>query len=54
MKVQDLIDILEAMDPEAAVFVGVQPEYPFECNLAGICERGDYVDDDGDAEGGEV
>ena len=45
MNVQDLIEILEGMDPEADVFVATQPEYPFECRLAGVCRRGDYADD---------
>lgn len=46
MKVRDLIETLEDMDPDADVFVAIQPEYPFECRLAGVCERGDYLDED--------
>ena len=47
MKVQDLIEILEEMDAEADVFIATQPEYPFECRLAGVCQRVDYADDGG-------
>lgn len=51
MSVQELIEILEGMDPEAAVYLAVQPEYPFEVAVAGICQRGDYAEDGEDEEG---
>ena len=46
MKVQDLIDILEAMDPEAAVLVMTQQNWPFENSVAGVAVREDFSDSD--------
>ena len=46
MKVSELIEILEDMDPEAEVFLGVQPGYPFEHRIGGVCQRGDWVEED--------
>ena len=45
MKVHELIEILQEMDPEADVFLAVQPGYPFEHSVAGVCQRGDWLDD---------
>ena len=49
MQVSELIEILEGLDPNAAVWIAVQPEYPFEVTLAGVCERRDFADCDDDA-----
>lgn len=46
MKVHELIEILEDMDPDAEVFLGVQPAYPFEHAVAGVVQRGDWVEED--------
>ena len=46
MRVSELMEILETMNPDAAVWLAVQPEYPFEVALAGVCERGDYAEVD--------
>ena len=49
MLVSELIEILEGLDPNAAVWIAVQPTYPFEHSCAGICERRDFADCDDDA-----
>ena len=46
MRVSELMEILEAMDPEAAVWLAVQPTWPFEHAIHGICERRDFADCD--------
>ncbi len=51
MKVQELIEILQDMDPGADVWVMSQENYPFEHRVAGVCQRGDWADD---AEEGET
>jgi hypothetical protein len=38
MTVQDLIDSLEGMDPEAEVRFASQPNYPFEYSIYGVIE----------------
>ncbi len=55
MKVRDLIELLEGMDPDADVFIMAQPSWPFEHGLSGICQRRDFTepddfDDDEDVE----
>jgi hypothetical protein len=50
MKVNELIEILENMDQDADVFVMSQESWPFECNLAGVCQRGDFTEEDPEAE----
>ena len=51
MTVSELIEILEEFDPDAEVLLSVQPAWPFEHTLAGVCQRSDLVaDDDGEAE----
>ena len=50
MKVRELIEILEHMDMEADVFVMSQEQYPFECEVVGVAERGDWADLEPDAE----
>ena len=55
MKVKELIEILEDMDPEATVLLAFQPNWPFEYGLAGVAVRGDFADDEdgGEDEGNE-
>ena len=48
MLVSELIEILEGLGPNAAVWIAVQPTYPFEHSCAGICERRDFADSDDD------
>lgn len=45
MKVNELIEILQEMNPEAEVLVMSQQSWPFENTLAGVCERKDLVED---------
>ena len=56
MKVNELIEILQDMDPEAEVYVMAQRNWPFECSLTGVCQRSDFTeveDDDGDEPEGD-
>ena len=46
MKVKELIEILEDMDPEATVLLASQPSWPFEYGLAGVAVRGDFADEE--------
>jgi hypothetical protein len=39
MKVRDLIDILNRLDPEATVYIAAQPGYPVEYATAGVALR---------------
>ena len=50
MKVRELIEILEYMDMEADVFVMSGEQYPYECAIVGVAERGDWADVEPDAE----
>ena len=51
MKVNELIEILQEMDPEAEVLIMSQQSWPFENDLAGVCQRSDLVEeDDGEVE----
>ena len=50
MKVRDLIEFLEDMDPDADVFIMSQENWPFECSVAGICEREDFIEPDPEEE----
>ena len=50
MKVHELIEILQDMDPEATVWLMVQPNYPFEHRLGGVCQRSDWAEEDPEAE----
>lgn len=54
MKVQELMALLSKMDPDASVYVAIQPEYPFEVALLGIAVRRDFTEaDEEEFEGGE-
>ncbi len=57
MKVSDLIELLEVMDPDADVYIMAQPNWPFEHGLSGVCQRSDFTEadecDDDDEENGE-
>jgi hypothetical protein len=44
MKVCDLIELLEDMDPNADVLAMVQPRYPFEHRVEGAVQRGELLD----------
>ena len=44
MKVSDLIELLEGMDPDADVFIMAQPNWPFEHGLSGVCQRSDFTE----------
>jgi len=46
MKVSDLIELLEGMDPDADVFIMAQPSWPFEHGLSGVCQRSDFTEAD--------
>ena len=51
MKVSELIEILEDMDPEAEVLIMSQQSWSFENTLAGVCQRSDLVEEEeGEAE----
>lgn len=51
MRVRELIEILEDLDPEAEVLVAVQPSWPFEHALDGVAVREDFTEmEDGDEE----
>ncbi len=46
MKVYELIEIMQDMDPDADVWLMSQQDYPFEHRVAGVCQRGDWVEED--------
>jgi hypothetical protein len=39
MKVYELIELLQDMDPDGEVMIGTQESYPFENSIVGITER---------------
>ena len=43
MKVAELIEILEGMDPDADVLIGSAPAWPFEYSIAGVTTREDVL-----------
>jgi hypothetical protein len=43
MKVAELIEILEGMDPDAEVLIGSAPAWPFEYAIAGVTTREDVL-----------
>jgi len=57
MKVSELIELLEAQDPNAEVLVMSQPNWPFELSLAGVTTREEMLradrDEDGDGDDDE-
>ena len=46
MKVHELIEILQDMDPDADVWLMTQQNYPFEHSIAGVAQRGDWAESD--------
>ena len=48
MKVNELIDILQGMDPDASIFIMRQMNWPFECSLAGVATRKKMLEHDGE------
>jgi hypothetical protein len=49
MKVRELLELLEAQDPDAEVCMVTQRNWPIEHSLAGIAARGDILDADVDS-----
>jgi hypothetical protein len=50
MKVKDLIELLEYLDPEANVLIASQPNWPFEYNVAGVAVREDVGDEENEGD----
>ena len=46
MKVQDLIELLEAQDPNADVYLMSQQNWPFEHRIYGVAARADFTEED--------
>ena len=46
MKVQDLIELLEAQDPNAEVYLMSQQNWPFEHRIYGVAARADFTEED--------
>ena len=44
MKVKDLIEILDGMNPEAEVRIMSQKNWPFENSIYGVFARGEFED----------
>ena len=53
MKVRDLIELLEGVDPDANVFVMSQQQWPFEYGVAGVTVREEFEGGEDDEDGGE-
>jgi len=52
MTVSELIEFLEQQDPDATVFIMAQEDdAPFECDVAGLTVREDFIEGDGDEDG---
>lgn len=43
MKVSQLIELLEKMDPNAEVKLAVNPSWPFECEISHLSEKHNKV-----------
>ena len=50
MKVRELIQILEELEPEASVYVMSQQSWPFEVAIHGVAVRQDFTEADPGAE----
>ena len=50
MKVHELIEILEELDPDASVYVMSQQSWPFEVAIHGVAVREDFTEPDLDDE----
>lgn len=46
MTVKELMTILEDMDPDANVYLGHQPSWPFEYSIAGVAIRETFEDEE--------
>ena len=46
MKVSELIEILEGLDPDASVYVMSQQSWPFEVGVHGVATREDFTEVD--------
>jgi hypothetical protein len=55
MKVRELIEILEELDPEASVYLMSQQNWPFEVAIHGVTVREEFTEsDDEDDDGREA
>ena len=55
MKVRELIEILEELDPEASVYIMSQSSWPFEVAIHGVTVREEFTErDEDDDEDGEA
>jgi hypothetical protein len=52
MKVRELMERLEEMNPAAEVHIMYQRNYPLQSTLLGICESEDLLEDEGDERAG--
>lgn len=50
MRVRELLALLAELEPDAEVFVAVQPSWPFEHRLLGVAVREDFTETDEDAD----
>lgn len=46
MKVYQLIEKLQRYDSDADVYIGSQPNWPFECSVAGLTSRSEFTEED--------
>jgi hypothetical protein len=54
MTVQELMSILEDMEPDADVVLAFQRSWPLEFSVAGVAQRADIEPEDGDDDEDEV
>ncbi|MFH1690573.1 MAG: hypothetical protein ABIE42_10125 [Candidatus Eisenbacteria bacterium] len=50
MKVHELIEILDELDPDASVYVMSQQSWPFEVAIHGVAVREDFAEADPDGD----
>jgi len=53
MKVRELIEILEELDPEASVYIMSQQNWPFEVAIHGVTVREEFTETDDEDEDAE-
>lgn len=53
MKVKELIEILQDLEPDAQVLIMSQQSWPFENSVCGVAVREEFNDDDEEDEGDE-
>lgn len=54
MTVAELIERLSEMDPDARVFLMMQPSWPFEYSISGVTTRDDFTEREYDEDGNDV